>query len=245
MEGQSITIGERLITVEDFSTEKMAAVTELIAEAIDEYPEITKEILRFQKEYRKESAERVDRATAEYLAPNSVATISEEGWKASQGQVVLTADASTNEIVAAMFPRVVKRAKKQLIRFAGLIATPNQDLGVLIDKGDKHAEEVLDREGKKLWRQSKPKEFLDLVVLGIEISSEALEGQYERLGKALGDLGEKTGLISKDDSSQDESDESSSEPESSTDSSEPDIPGPEETSSTESLGERSEPISVS
>jgi hypothetical protein len=257
----TIQIGDKPVTVGDFSAFKFLEALALVGEIMEAVPLADEKISEYTKQWLTQngSEQALDRASARWLFGRNEQTakwleaITDAEWEASGQKLRLAKEPDGNAAFMRAFPSVYKHARKQTENLICLIATPNSDLEKADAKGE--ADHLYEQGGpvhemrELILHRAKLPDQMRLVLGSLKQLAEEMQqadlgaqmGEFraavKALATALGVSDDRTGPGSAESSDESESTaqgEPASEPSSSTPSS-PAIPAsPEPTSSTAS-----------
>jgi hypothetical protein len=192
----TVTLGDATITVAAFSGRKAIIATRIVRRAMKQYPEILAEMAAFRAKYEAENVSQMDRAEAVFRFGDRVKHLSDADWEKSGEKLRLGQAATTNEMVAAIFPMALDAAEDEVLRLLALAVIPSGDLKRAKDSGGQAGvDEVLLARGEELLDEAT--DAADLVELAV-VTAETLRDQFavksDGLGPRVGKLMEAVGL---------------------------------------------------
>jgi hypothetical protein len=125
---KTVTLGERSVVLPRFNVFKGTEVGALVAQIMEEYPELVARAEVFQREYAEKNATVIDRATAEWRYEEDAKRVSPEGWEASGNQIRLPGVPSGEEIFMAVFPQAYQLARGKVLQLLALMICENSKL---------------------------------------------------------------------------------------------------------------------
>jgi hypothetical protein len=260
----TIQIGDKPVTVGDFSGYKFLEALALVGEIMEAVPLADEKIGEYTRQWldREGATTTYERATARYVFGNSndpriraaLEAITEADWEASGQKLKIEKSPDGNAAFMRAFPSVYKHARRQTENLICLIATPNSDLEKADAKGE--SDERLYQPGGAvhemrdlILHKAKLPDQMRLVLGSLRQLAEEMQaadlgaqmGEFrtavKALAQALGVSDDKTepgSAESSDENEPTERDERVSEPSSSTPSSPATPASPAPTSSTAS-----------
>lgn len=253
---RSAKVGDLEIQVARFRGFKAQKIMRECAAIARSFPEITKLIGQFERDYVELNALSLSRVEAELRYGDRAREISEAAWEAT-GDLKLKRMPEPYERLAAILPELLDAAEAHVRRLLAIVSMSNEELKEA-DAADA-VDERLDERARDLFHDGEVDELVDLGLAGYAVAREQFAPLVEKLEPMLGLLGIPT--IEPEDELEEEpeatSDTSPTSPEtsptsppssetrvsSSTDSPTP-TDGTETPSSTAPPGERSEPSPV-
>jgi hypothetical protein len=187
----TLHVGDRDITVADFSAYKFLEATELLSRMLEVVPELDDVLARFAKDWREAHPERtISRAVAELQMPGA-REITDEAWSRVDHQLTLTNNPTQEQVGLRVFPIVQRHAREHLVNLLALIITPNSELEEADEAGtDLYAKGgPVYRNARFVLHKARPTAMVNILVKAMEVLGDEL-----REGDMAGALG---GLMSR------------------------------------------------
>lgn len=124
----TVHVGDRDITIADFSAYKFLEATDLLARILEIVPELDADVEAFVKSHAARTAIRIDRATAEMRYGGVAKQISEETWEKTGQRMTIEDEPSGFQIAMRVWPKIQRHARKDAEWLLALIATANSEL---------------------------------------------------------------------------------------------------------------------
>lgn len=189
---RNLMLGQRSVTVAPFSGRKAIRAVHLLKDVSEGAPEIFAELAKFVRDYEKTNSLHLTRAQALFQFPPGVDPdtgdripgrfehLTDADWTSCANVVTLPRSPTVPEQVAAVLPKALELAEKEVLRLLALVAMSNEDVKVHDKAGqleaqlDELADEIID---------APYEELIELAVLG----GEGADEQYRRKAAVLGD----------------------------------------------------------
>lgn len=128
---RDVRVGDRTITVQEFSGYKFLEATELVAQVMDQVPELDQQLADWVQHWADSHAEDMSRAAAEFMYGADhprLSKISEEAWQQSGQRLQQKPAPNQGMVIAQVFPKAYRFAREPLTNLIALVATPNSEL---------------------------------------------------------------------------------------------------------------------
>lgn len=181
-----IRVGDRDLTIAEFSSYKFFEATDILARILEVVPELDTDIEEFAKSYMRRTAITLDRATAEMRFGEAAKHVSEETWQRNDQKLVIEDSPSGMQIGLRVWPKVQRHAREDAEWLLALVATPNSELERDDERGvDPYGDGGSVHDWRKFVRHNAtPSQVLKLLVA----ATTALWSEIEA-GNVMDDLG--------------------------------------------------------
>ena len=189
---RTVRVGDRDITVAKLSTFKALRASEMLADLLEVVPGLIDEANSYAKETQEKNTIRVTRAMVRNPAFRDAYGVVEEDFPDGEDVLELPGAAPpTQEVIAAVAPKLMRTVPHQLVALVALVLAPNSELEEA-DETD-GVDEYLRLASRKLRHQADADQLVDAATAVIEVVRGQFSGTGVDLGKLAGALGVQTG----------------------------------------------------
>jgi HEPN domain-containing protein len=191
MATHTVTLGDAPVELHRFKGFKATEMLTLLTSIYEEVPEIEERMREFRRKYREERMVNVPRAYYESVYPEEAQRISEEAWRSSGGVMTLPpldddAEPPLQAVILALFPELMKLARRRMFDVLSLAICPNSELAELDidDEADKlyGPDGALAKHRKKLLHEAEAQQLFELAAEVVELVKDQFGGD-DGLGK--------------------------------------------------------------
>lgn len=189
MDLTTVKIGDRDVTIPEFSGFRALEIAGALADISDGVPEIQKGIADFTREYERDNVAEMERTFALFqFGAERLQGITEEDWQANGNMLRLPKSPTTQEIVWSVFPKAYRFARLELLRLAALFEASDQELEEWDEANDVDIGEKLLERGRAIAHESKGTQLLELIVAGAERVQTEFGDKIAEIGGRLGNV---------------------------------------------------------